>query len=631
MLSAFRKFAGTWPARIFFLVLIASFASWGIADVVRNLGGASNAVATVHGHDITPQQFMAEFQGNMRRYAEQVPDSAQLRPIVARQTLEKLVTQAALADEVQAMGITVPDSQVAAEVFGLAQFQGPDGKFSRPMLLDALRSNNMTEAHFLQLVREDIAQNQLLQTVSAASSPSALLTQRVFQYLNEKRQADMVTLPFAGKPLPAPPADAVLKRYYDNNATRYTAPEYRHVKVAILSPDSIGRALSVADGDLRTWFEAHKADYVSPEKRSLQVITAGSASVAAKLAALWKAGANWEAMQAAAKAAGATATPLENASVQEVPSPELARAAFAAAPNTVVGPVTEPLGSYVLRVTAVTPAKNPRFDQLKDEIRKKVAAEKALDLVDARARKLQDLFAGGAKIDEVPADLGATGAEGTLDSRGNAQDGSRAPIPVPADARDKIVAAAFKANPNDAVELVEIADQHIWYAVAVDSIIKPARRPFDQVLPAVTLDWQHERVRHAQEEAAASILARVNGGKSLGDAVWGTGLQVKRTPPLSRDRPSAGVPAELAHTLFTLKLNEAAMAETNAGFVVAQLAAILPADAKTDSLAVKQAHDGLAKLLHDEYLQLYATAIRNEAKPVVRPGVVKGLITQPGE
>ena len=30
MLSSFRKFAGTWPARILFLVLVAAFASWAL-------------------------------------------------------------------------------------------------------------------------------------------------------------------------------------------------------------------------------------------------------------------------------------------------------------------------------------------------------------------------------------------------------------------------------------------------------------------------------------------------------------------------------------------------------------------------------------------------------------------------
>ena len=634
MLSAFRKFAGTWPARVFFLVLVASFATWGIADVLRNLGAGNGAVATVQGHEITPQQFNGEFQASLRHLAERLPDPSQVPPQmraqVARQTIQKLITQEALASQVRRMGLVVPDQAVREAVYAMPDFQGPDGKFSETALAAALASNNMARPHFLELVRADIAQNQLLQTVAASAGPSQLLAGLVFRYLNEKRRADVVTLPFAGRALPPAPPDAVLRRYYDNNPARYTSPEYRHIKAVILSPDSIGRSLTVTDADLQAYFDAHKADYVAPEKRSLQVVTTGSATVAASLAAQWRAGASWDVIQAAAKAANATAVALDDASVQEVPSPELAKAAFSAAAGAVLGPLTEPLGSYVLRVATITPAKNPGFASLKDSLRAKVAGEKALDVIDARAQKLQDVFAGGAKIDEVPADLGATGAAGTLDSQGRTQEGAPAPLPVAGDARQQIIDAAFKMNKGDPIQPTEGPD-HIWFAVSVDSITPPARQPFESVRSRVLSDWQSDQMHHAQEAEAARILGVVKSGQTLANAAWGTGLQVTRTPPLQRDRPAGAISAELAHTLFTLKPGEATMVETNSGFLVAQLADIIQADPKTDTLAMNQARDGLKSALHDDYLQLYATAIRDAANPVIHPDALKALLAQPGE
>ena len=634
MLSAFRKLVNTWPARVLLLLLVASFASWGVADVVRNIGQGSSAVATVQGHDITPQQFMAEYKTGLQRYAEQLGEAGQvpetLRLQVARQTLDRLITQQALSTQVARLGLAVPDSQLRDQVFAMKEFQGVDGKYSRQTMAQVLAANSMSEAHFLDLVRGDIAQNQLLQTVAASAAPSKLLTDLVYRYLYERRAADVLSFPFAGQPLPAPPPESVLRRFYDNHPHDYTAPEYRHVKVAILSPDSIGRSLTVSDADLHAWFDAHKAQYVAPEKRSLEVITAASADAAAKLAAQWKAGASWDAIQAAAKAAGASATPLENATIQEVPSPELARAAFAAAEGAVVGPITEPLGNYVLRVTAVTPAKNPSFDSLRDEVRSKVAGERALDLVDARAQKLQDAFAGGAKIDEVPGELGATGAEGTLDAQGNTPDGAPAPIPAPAGARQQIIDAAFKTNPGDAIQPTEGPD-HVWYAVAVDKVVKPQRKPFAEVRDQVLSDWQRDQVRHKQETEAARILNLTKSGQTLAQAAWGSGMQVTRTPPLSRDKPQAGLSAQLVQTLFTLKPNEATMADSGSGFVVMQLAAVVPPDPGADRMGITQTTQGLAQALHDDYLQIYASALRDEAHPVVRGQVVQNLITQPGE
>ncbi len=635
MLAAFRTIVNTWPARVLLLVLVASFASWGVADVVRNVvSGGASAVATVRGHDITPQQFMAEYQTDLRRTAERVGDPGQLPPglrvQVAQQTLQKLVTQQALAGEVARMGLAVPDEAVRQAVFAMPEFQGPDGKFSRNVLLQALSGNSMTEAHFLTLIRQDIAQNQLLQTVGASVGPSDQLTRLVYGYLNERRTADILPLPFAGRPVLPPPAESVLRRFYDNNPARYTAPEYRHVKAVILSPDSIGRGLDVPEADLRAWFAQHRAEYVSAEKRSVEVITSGSSSAAAALARQGRAGAGWDAMQVAAKAAGATAVPLDDVTADQVPSPELARAAFAAAPGAVVGPVSEPLGTYVLRISAVTPARNPSFESLRDTVHAKVAAERALDLIDARAQKLQDLFAGGAKIDEVPADLGAAGAAGTLDAQGNTPDGTPAPIPAAADARGAIVDAAFHANLGDPIQPTE-GPAHTWFAVAVDTVTKPARKPFDQVRAQVLADWRADQLRHGQEAEAARILGLVKGGQSLVNAAWGSGLQVTHTAPLARGKPAAGVPAELAQTLFTLHKGEATMVETNAGFVVAQLTGVVPPDAGGDTAGLVQAREGLARALHDDYLQMYATAVRDEAHPTVRPNVVQALIQQPGE
>ncbi len=634
MLASFRRFANTWPARILFLVLVAAFASWGIADVVRNIGAGSGAVATVQGHDITPSDFMQEYDGMLRRYAEQIPDPTQIPPElkerVAMQTLQKLVTQQALADQVGRMGLTVPDSQVRDTVFAMAEFQGTDGKFSRPLMMQVLSTNHLTETRFLDLVRSDIAQNQLLQSAGAAAAPSKLLTGLVYRYLNEKRTADMVVLPFAGQPLPPAPGQATLRRFYDNNPGRYSAPEYRHIKAVILSPDTIGRSLTVTDAELKTYFTAHKADYVSAEQRALQVITAGSAAAGNALATQWKAGASWEAMQAAAKAQGASAVDLPLSTPAQVPSPELAKAAFAAPANVVSGPVAEPLGVQIFRVTAMQPAKNPSFESLHEVLQGKVAAEKALDVIDARAQKLQDLFAGGAKIDEVPADIGAVGAEGTLDSQGKTQDGTPAPLPAPANIRQQIIDTAFKTNPGDAIQPVEGPD-HVWFAVAVDSITKPTKRPFELVQAQVFSDWQADQVHHRQEAEGTHLLGLVKGGQTLQSASWGSGLQVTLTPKLSRGQPQGDVPAELVQRLFTLKPGEGTMIETNKGFVVATLADIITSDGKDDSAGMSQALSGLTHALHDDYLSIYAVAVRQAAKPVLRPNVAMSLVTQPGE
>ena len=263
-------------------------------------------------------------------------------------------------------------------------------------------------------------------------------------------------------------------------------------------------------------------------------------------------------------------------------------------------------------------------------IHDRVATEKAADLIDAKAQKLQDLFAGGAKMDEVPGDLGAAGAAGTLDAQGNTKTGEPAPLPATGDLRTQIIAAAFKQGVNELVQPAEGPD-HAWYAVAVDAIDKPAKLPFAQVRDRVLADWRADQIHHGQEAEAARILALVRGGQSLTAAAWGSGMQVTRTPPLSRDRPQAGVPAELAHTLFTLKPGEGTMVETNKGFAVASVTEVIKADPKTDEAGLSQARDGLSRALREDVVGLYAAGLKQQAKAKVNPKVLAGLVQPAGE
>ena len=633
MLGTLRNFANTFVARVLFFLLAAAFVGWGVAGRL-NGGGDAATVATVNGHSITAQDFEQAFKDNLQQAAERYPDPSQIpaavRQKVAGETLERLVTQQAIDDEARRMGLVAPEQAIQDEIRSMGAFKGMDGNFDHREYLQVLSQHSLTPQRFQNEISMDVSKNQILNAVTAGAHPSELLTNMVFDYLYEGRTADIVLFNYAGHTPPPAPTDAVLQRYADNNVAHYTSPEYRRIKVVILSPDTIGRTLTISDADMRAWFAAHKPEFQAPEKRSIQVITADTQAQAQALATQWKAGASWEAMQAAAAAQKSTATELKDTVKAGIPAPELAQAAFTAPLNTVTGPITEPLGFQVALVTSITPAKNPTFDDLRDTVRKRLGEERAADLVDERAQKLQDLFAGGNRIDEVPADIGAAGAEGTLDAQGNTQDGTKAPLPAPDDVKALLIADAFKASKSDTAQLVE-APNHVWYAVAVQDIIKPAVKPFASIRTQVLADWQAEKVRHATETEAAHLLSVVNGGQMIATAAWGTGHQVIRTPPLARNHPTKGVPSELTQLIFTMKKGEATMVQTGEGFLVAQLAQIIRPDPKGHADELADVRHGLGQALADDMLVSYGTAVRDAANPGVNGAVLQKLVQPQGE
>jgi peptidyl-prolyl cis-trans isomerase D len=634
MLSFFRNLASTWPARIFFGALAAAFIGWGVSGKIGLGGPDPTAVATVGGVRIPSATFEQQYRGALQRVAQQYPDPTQipppLRQQVAQETLARLIAQQAIDNEARRLGMSAPDAAVQENIASTPDFQGLNGKFDHDKYVELLRENNLTPALFQELTRQDISKNQLLQAIVAGAAPSDMLTKLFYNYFNETRFADVVQIPFAGHAAPADPGDAVLRRYYDNNIKTYTAPEYRRIRAVILSPATIGRTLTISDTDLHAWYDAHKPDFSAPEQRSLQVITVGTEATAQTLAAQWRGGASWDDMQAAAKAAHATASTLDQTPQDGIPAPELAQAAFAAPLDTVTGPIKEPLGFQIVRVTVITPAKNPSFADLRDKAREAVGEERAADLIDARAQKLQDLFAGGNRIDEVPGDIGAAGVQGTLDAQGNTPDSTSAPIPATGDARSKIIADAFAAKKGETTQFTE-GPNHVWYAVQVDDISPAAPRPFATVRASVLADWQTAQIHHDTESEAARLLATVKAGQTLTAAAWGTGRQVTRSAPVPRNRPPPDVPQQLAQILFTLKQGEPAMVQTPTGFIVATLAEVTHPDPAVDKSGMDTVRHGLAQALRDMLMNTYAGALMRDSHPIPNEKLVQQLTTGQGE
>ena len=73
-----------------------------------------------------------------------------------------------------------------------------------------------------------------------------------------------------------------------------------------------------------------------------------------------------------------------------------------------------------------------------------------------------------------------------------------------------------------------------YYALSVEDVTPPAVKPFDAVKEQVAADWTRDAQRHAQEQAAAKLLAAVKGGQSLADAAAVAGVTVRRTPLVTR-------------------------------------------------------------------------------------------------
>ena len=386
----------------------------------------------------------------------------------------------------------------------------------------------------------------------------------------------------------------------------------------------------MTDQDVRAEYDAHKADYTTIAKRSAEVISTTDAAKATALAEQWRAGADWTAMQAAAKADGAAAIEQNDATETEFPDPDLAKAVFGTPVDTVPPPIKGALGWFVIRVTKAVQGTEQSFDQVKGQLRQRLATEKALGLVYDKANKIDNELGQGTALDALPPDPGVATATVTLDQNGDTPQDTTAAIPGEAELRSAIITAAFAAQKGDPPQLTEVQTPSVggsgYYALSLDDITPAGEKLFEAVRDTVVQDWRADQRRHSAETEAAAMLQAVKAGKPFSDAARDAGVMPNLSPLVTRTQPDPAMPRQVQRVLFSLKKAEPTMVETPEGFLVATPVEIVDPDPAADPAQYQQLRTAESHTLADDMSKVFSEALRLRANPSINQANVDQIV-----
>ena len=94
------------------------------------------------------------------------------------------------------------------------------------------------------------------------------LLEAQYRYDNEQRDARYFMVTTQDSEVAAPTDDEI-KKEYEANPAAYTAPEYRAIAVMKAEPADIAAKITLTDQDLADGFEKYKAEYFTPETRTI--------------------------------------------------------------------------------------------------------------------------------------------------------------------------------------------------------------------------------------------------------------------------------------------------------------------------------------------------------------------------
>ncbi|TPG61223.1 hypothetical protein EAH89_01295 [Roseomonas nepalensis] len=627
MITAFRRLAGTWFAKGLFILLVLSFGIWGIEDVVRNFGRDS-AVARVGGLpiELTEAQNAARREGQrlQRELGPRFEPNDAFRSAVARQALENLIAGRAQTIEARRMGVGASVDAVRAYTFGIPSFQGADGRFNPLILNQFLRQNDLTEADFTRLVVSDLERQQLVGAVRAGARSPEALTRLLLAFAEERRVAEVAEFPLLSAPEVPEPTEAQLARFHENNPAQFSSPEYREASLALLTPESILPRVTVTDAEVEAGLDAQRERNGSPERRTVEQALVSTKEAADAIRASWAGGATLAAITAQAEAAGGSALEMGEVTRAEMPVESIAAAVFAVPQGGVTEPVQSPFGWHVMKVTAVQAAAEVPLEQLRAQTREALALEKAADLTFEEANKLEDALSGGATVEEAAQRFGLAPARVAVDRQGNGRDGRRMELPGGPAARAAVLEAIFASPVGSGPRVADAAGGFV--ALDVPSSTPAALKPLAEVEGEVRRAWTLDARRRAQEERAAALLAAAQGGKDFAEAAREAGAEAVRMGPSGRDPRAAtpgGIPPELLPGLFAAKPGEVTMAATAAGFAVARLTEVVPADAAADAAGLARVKAEVEGSMQDDLEAQFAAALRARAGVTINPAMLE--------
>lgn len=595
MLDSMRRGAQGWVAKFLFAILILSFAVWGVADVFT--GVSRTSIATVGSSEIAPADFQRAFNQELNaisRQAGQRVTAEQARAFGLHQgVMRRMVGAAAVDAHATELGLALSTDELIAGLQRDPAFFGADGKYSRSTLQSIMDQLDLSERGFLELRRREELRRQLTGAIVAPISVPQPLIEAIHAYREEKRTISFFRVD-PDKVVKVEPADdAKLRATFDANKGAFVVPEMRKLAVLVMSMKGLEKRLAIPDEELKKAYEQERASYDTPERRRVQQIAFKDAAAAQAARQAIEAG---KSFVDAAKDAGAKESDIDLGLLTraQIIDPKIAEAAFQLTKDAVSQPVEGRFATVLVRVTAIEPGTTKTFDEVKEEVRSKLAGEKAL----AEAQKLHDEVddgrSGGKSLSEIASTLGLEFHEVAATGRdGKTPEGKPA---LEIENADQIVAEGFEAQIG--VEHDAVAFQDGGFAwVDVLTITPPQQKEFDAVKADVAKLYESEE-RQRQIRAATDKLAeRVRNGEKLADVAIDGGGKAETLQPVTRVTTPQGLSRAAIAQAFALPKGGVSSADSpdQQSRTVFQLDEIVAAGEPT-----KEQRDALAEELGNE-------------------------------
>jgi peptidyl-prolyl cis-trans isomerase D len=607
------------------LLIIPSFVFFGVQGYDSFMDGSRSGVARVDGVDITRAEWDQAHQRNVERLRRQMPtvDASLLdTPQVRRETLDGLVRERVLIAAARQLHLVPSDERLQRLFVTDPQFAGlrnPDGSVNR----EILAAQGMGSVAFAQQLRLEFGMQQVLAGVSASAFAPASVAAPSVDALLQRREVQVQRFDPADFRSRVSPSDAELEAHFKAHEALFRATESASIEYVVLDLDSVMKGVAVPEEDLRRFYTENASRYTKVEERRASHILI-NADAAMPAAERQKAKARAEALLAELRKNPAAFADLARKNSQDTGSAPrggdldyfgrgamvkaFEDAAFAMKPGEISNVIESDFGYHIITLTGVRGGEKEAFEAVRaaieTEVRKSLAVKRFAEVAEQFTNT----------VFEQPDSLQPVVDKLKLELRSATVQRSPPPSVSGVLASPKLLAAVFG---NEVVsnkrntDAVETGPNQLVSARIVQHT--PAR-----TLP---LDEVRDRVRERVIAEKAAALARKEGAarlealrKTPAEPLAGPKLNVARNQPQGLPRPLLDAvlraDAKALPTLLGVDLDEQ-------GYAVVRLSQVLPRD--TPPAAEAQLLSQFVQAWSAAETQAYLGALKTRFKAEVKP------------
>jgi peptidyl-prolyl cis-trans isomerase D len=548
-----------WLATIVLGSLALIFAIWGAYGVVNLSFGAPDYALKVNGERISNETVNRAWQERQAQYQQmlngsEMPD--EMKHSIQQKLLDEFIRSALLRQRAEEGGYRATPQQIANYMETEPAFQ-LNGKYDPRAAAMAIAQTGLSDKAFIDEHGKSIAVEQLNEAIGNSEFMTPQELEQAYALENEQREVRFAVLPadhFAGA---VKIDDAKIKAWYDAHTADYLTPESVRLKYAELRLDQLTPQVTVKPEDLQAYYEKVKDRYSEPEKRHahhILVAIGDPKDAKADAAALAKAGqieadlkggkdfAELAKKYSADPGSAAQGGDLGWADKSAFVGP-FADALFSMQPGQISDPVKTEFGYHIIRLDEVRPAHVRSFDEVRAELETEYRRDQAGELFGDRQEQLQQRLESGS------ADLDAVAKQFDMPT-GEIQDFTRTKGAAPLGGSPALLGEVFSDSALSGDKVagpVAIADDHLVIFKVLEHRA-PAPQPLASVRDEIIAAIKKSESTAAAKAAADNAVKELDSGTPF-DQVAKT-LGVTAAPPKLIGRNDPQIPAQVRQEAF---------------------------------------------------------------------------------